>query len=59
MQHCENFDATYPGCRECPGKVNVQKADGSVDTICRANEYALLRVLDDRTALQENSLPRK
>ncbi len=44
-EHCANFDASYDGCRECPGKVMKTNADGSVDTICRAGEKALRELI--------------
>lgn len=50
--HCGNYDPSYEGCRECPGKVEVTQADGTVDTICRAGEKATREIA---TAL--NNLP--
>lgn len=38
IKHCQNFNGDYQGCRECPGRVDVTQADGTVDTICRAGE---------------------
>jgi len=53
-EHCANHDQSYEGCRECPGKVEVTNADGTVDTICRAGEKALRDMLK---ATAENNLP--
>ncbi len=46
-RHCGNFDPSHPGCIECPGLVQVKHVDGRVDTICRAGESAMRRLLMD------------
>lgn len=57
IEHCDNYDAGYAGCRECPGKVLVTQPDGTVDTICRAGEKAI-RELTALPVLQYEHGPR-
>jgi len=38
MEHCDNFDASFDGCKDCPGMVRVIRRDGTVETLCRAGE---------------------
>ncbi len=45
VRHCGSFDPEYPGCRECPGMVQVKQADGQVDILCRAGEAMTRRLL--------------
>ncbi len=53
VDHCSNFDASYEGCLQCPGKAVVTRPDGSVDTLCRAGEKRVLELL----ATVDNGLP--
>lgn len=53
IEHCQNYDPSYQGCRECPGKVVVIQRDGSIEIICRAGAAAARKMI----ATVDNNLP--
>jgi hypothetical protein len=45
MEHCKSYDHENEGCRNCPGIMEIKRADGTVDRECQAGRWLLKQLL--------------
>ena len=58
VEHCSNFDGTYEGCLQCPGKVTVTRPNGAVEDLCRAGESFVRELIaSSEIPTAENDVP--
>lgn len=57
-EHCSNYDGSYEGCSDCPGKIIIVRSNGAVEDLCRAGEQFIRALIaSSEVPTADNDVP--